>query len=199
MAVNIVIDLDGTLAEWNGGDERVCGKWIEGVDGRIGAKDALALLLLSGHRCVVASCRATWVEGGGLPAVRRFLESGGFMSVPVIGREELLPNVVVAGFAPTLPADTKHEDSLESRRFVPCSAKCANGLAGGGVVCATCRGHGVQVEPYQVGVWIGRGKPIAHWYVDDRGVPFDTELTGWSRALEMLEVVGVELTRPVAA
>lgn len=194
--MNIVIDLDGTLAEWNGGDERLCGKWIEGIDGRIGARDALGLLLLNGHRCVVATCRATWAEGGGLAAVTEFLESGGFTAVPVVGRDE----VITEGYHdPYLPNGVRHAEDLAPRRVVACPGGCAHGMMGGGVECETCRGHGVQIEPGEVGVWVGRGKPIAHWYVDDRGVPFDTELLGWSRALEMLEVVGVELARPVEA
>ena len=40
-----------------------------------------------------------------------------------------------------------------------------------------------------VGVWNGVGKPIAHWYVDDRGVHFREEI-GWPTMTEYLLALG---------
>jgi hypothetical protein len=37
-----------------------------------------------------------------------------------------------------------------------------------------------------VGIWIGRGKPIAHVYLDDRALLFDAEAGGWPRVLGVI-------------
>jgi hypothetical protein len=40
-------------------------------------------------------------------------------------------------------------------------------------------------ELAEVGIWVGRGKPIAHWYVDDRAVHFDGD---WAVTLAVLRL-----------
>lgn len=47
--------------------------------------------------------------------------------------------------------------------------------------------HADDLQPQngEVGVWVGVGKPIATYYIDDRGVNFDPEL-GWEPVLRFL-------------
>lgn len=47
--------------------------------------------------------------------------------------------------------------------------------------------HSDDLRPSEgeVGVWVGVGKPIATYYIDDRGVPFDPAL-GWEPVLRWL-------------
>lgn len=84
--MNVAVDLDGTLAHWRGrwhvdGERSVVGDWIDG------AQEALRTLLERGDRVVVHTCRTTWEEGGSTGAVVAFLESGGFRTRLVYGRE----------------------------------------------------------------------------------------------------------------
>lgn len=182
--MNVAVDLDGTLAHWKrgheyGADELGVGGWIDG------AREAVERLLVSGHRVVVHSCRCTWVAGGGLEAVMEFVRSGGFEPVAVVGLEQL-----------AVEPGQRRSDRLEPLRFADCP-DCDSGLvlspSAAGEPCASCAGAGVQVKPHEVGVWVGVGKPIAHWYVDDRGVHFD-EFLGWESTLERLaELSGEEI------
>jgi hypothetical protein len=137
--VNLAIDLDGTLAEWDNqfvpyGQTKGTGGWLGG------AREALEQLLEQGHRVVLHSCRATWEDGGGTEACEEFLRSGGFVPVRVVG-QEMAEGPHVRDLAP-------HER--------------------------------------QVGVWVGVGKPVAHWYVDDRAVEFRGQ---WSVTLSQLELL----------
>jgi hypothetical protein len=45
--------------------------------------------------------------------------------------------------------------------------------------------NGLRPDRCEVGIWVGVGKPVAHWYVDDRGVSFDAE-RGWPFMLDVL-------------
>lgn len=72
--MKIAIDLDGTLCQWKRGPGHgyEIGEWIPG------AQDALHLLLASGHKIYIHTCRATWLEGGGYEGVREFFDRHGF-------------------------------------------------------------------------------------------------------------------------
>lgn len=171
MSNNLVIDLDGTLARWRtGGDEIQVGEWEDG------ARDALERLLLSDHRVTVASCRATWPEGGGVEAVLAFVRSGGFEAVPVVGVSEF-----------PVPPGHKRQNEPEPFRLVECDADgCTHGLVGGDP-CPRCNSMGVLAKPGEVGVWVGRGKPLAHWYIDDRALVYGPEIgADWPMILAMI-------------
>ncbi len=75
--MNIAIDLDGTIAEWEKGVDysssgNKIGKWIPG------AKEAIDSFLEKGYGVIIHSCRATWKEGGGIESICNFLITGGY-------------------------------------------------------------------------------------------------------------------------
>lgn len=133
--MNLAIDLDGTMAEWDNqfvpyGQKKGCGGWLEG------AREAMDELLRLGHHLILHTCRATWEDGGGTEACEEFLRSGGFVPVRVVGQEmEAGPHV-----------------------------------------------RDLHPELREFGVWVGVGKPIAHWYIDDRGIGFRS----WAETLPMI-------------
>lgn len=69
--MNVAIDLDGTLSEWDG-DARTCGRWIAG------GQQFLREMLARGIGPIIHTCRAHWAYGGGVDEVCRFLEEAGF-------------------------------------------------------------------------------------------------------------------------
>lgn len=51
---------------------------------------------------------------------------------------------------------------------------------------------GGQPDAPTIGIWLGRGKPIAHVYIDDRTVQFTLEL-GWERTVVVAKQVALGL------
>lgn len=157
--LNLAIDLDGTLAHWRsehaetrleGGDFLV-GDWIDG------AREALDAFLAAGFKVVIQSCRATWLAGGGLPAIAAFLRSGGFEPFAVRSVDE--GGGQVEFWYPVLEDGSVRNGSLPTY--------------------VNERGWKVpDIPPNGVGIWVGEGKPIAHYYIDDRAVAFSAE-AGW--------------------
>lgn len=43
-----------------------------------------------------------------------------------------------------------------------------------------------------IGIWLGRGKPVAHVYIDDRVVRFDKKV-GWRRTIVNAKAVALEI------
>jgi hypothetical protein len=152
--LNLAIDLDGTLAEW-GSDHARCGEWIPG------AQDALRQLREQGHKIVVHTCRATWDAGGGIAEVARFLQSGGFVACAV-----------------SMALD-EHGNQQEDWRLIDDAGRVTNQ----DFLPATFEAKGIDAPPYPlkvplqqvpeaIGIWSGQGKPIVHYYVDDRAITF---------------------------
>lgn len=181
--MNVAIDLDGTLAHWRRPDDYATraeddpawsfgvGEWIDG------AQDAVIRLVAGGNRVVVHTCRATWDAGGGTPAVVEFVRAGGFEPLLVVGQE--MKGLVLPETDPV---------TVVNGEF--------NTLAGAqGIGCVFDEGaerpERLAIK-LNIGVWVGVGKPIAHAYVDDRGVTFDPE-AGWPTTLMMLEHLGFTL------
>lgn len=85
--MNVAIDLDGTLSEWDG-DARKCGSWIPG------AKEFLREMIARGINPIVHTCRTHWEYGGGYEEVERFLDEAGFVSVLLWDRNEPMAGTV---------------------------------------------------------------------------------------------------------
>lgn len=170
MSLNLVIDLDGTLAEWEtgtgddgggpGGGFGV-GGWIEGQrPGEPGAKEMLTSFLEEGHEVVVHSCRATWADGGGWQAIAKFLYHGGFAPYLVNEHDQWERVVCIPhrSNGPQLPQGAPWI-GVDELAFPP----------------------GMKMP--KVGIWTGIGKPRGHYYIDDRAIEF----TGsWSEVADRI-------------
>jgi hypothetical protein len=133
--MNIAIDLDGTIASWPKGDDdaRNVGDPIEG------SLHAIRTFQDLGLRVIIHTCRATWEDGGGVPAVVDFFVKHGFLVAVVCGREE---------------KEFRHGEYL----VTPWDRMPEN----------------------VIGVWYGRAKPIAMYYIDDRAIHYsDSNAYNW--------------------
>lgn len=141
----LAIDLDGTLAEWE--SARAEDPAANRVVGQWveGAQDALWKLREAGHVVVVHTCRATWTAGGGLKAVATFLRSGGFVPFAVEYQ------------------DGDRDHFVEEWRWI---------MPDGDIDVSVCEPNPSLGDVRNVGIWFGRGKPVAHHYIDDRALRF---------------------------
>lgn len=160
--MNVAIDLDGTLAEWPKGPMLPYGVKAGVGEWIDGAEAALRELLRDGHRVVVHSCRTTWEDGGGTEAVLAFVGAGVWGRGRDGWERPFLP-VPIVGQEMAVPVETAFGRAWHLADIRP--------------------------ERGQVGVWVGVGKPIAHWYVDDRGLHFDGRWLGDGGMLEVLRAL----------
>lgn len=137
----IALDLDGTVAHWEG-NGLTAGGWRDG-----GEKFVRALLAIPHDRwptqVIVHSCRATWKAGGGWQSIAEFL--------------------AVGGFEPWLVETLSLDDDALREVWVPLKRGEESWVRvpelGGGFLGSL-----------SVGIWHALGKPVASAYVDDRGV-----------------------------
>jgi hypothetical protein len=111
-----------------------------------GARDALVSLRTSGHAVIVHSCRATWDAGGSWMGIARFLKTGEFTPYAVTARDLGEGQI-------TIWQRIYERDGVLSFGLEP---------------PVTDR----QLDTMSIGIWVGRGKPIAHAYIDDRAVAY---------------------------
>lgn len=160
-ALGVAFDLDGTLASWDRskGFPAGCGEWLPG------AAEAVAWCRERGVKVLFHTCRCTWQDGGGWMAVAQFAYEGGFAPWLVTldeagGQRELWTRCTYdRGLLDPWGLDRPARNPRTHQPMVPEDVRA-------------------------VGIWLGRGKPLADVYVDDRGMHFDGS---WAAALPLLQ------------